>query len=266
MYRLRELQRDFREALVGGGSAAEFLARVAPDGLAVDGRLGIYVNNVTASLSEALMDVYPAVCRLVHERFFAYAAHEFIRVRPPREPRLSRYGAEFPSFLESFPPARPLAYLADVARLEWLMYAAAHAPDAAPIEAAELSALDEAETPRLRLSLHPSLGHLESRWPVDAIWRANRAADAEAEDIDLNKGGVRLEIVRLGDGVFMRSREAGSYAFRRTLAAGGTLEAAAEEALSARPDFDVTVALLDLFRERLVTGFCLAPTTKGDGS
>ena len=49
-----------------------------------------------SSLTATLMTVFPVTVRLVDERFFRYAASEFIRANPPSEPRLVRYGADFP--------------------------------------------------------------------------------------------------------------------------------------------------------------------------
>src|SRR5690242_9909139 len=49
-------------------------------------RLGIYRNHAIVTLTEALRGTYPVVCRLVDERFFCYAAHEFIRDALPSEP------------------------------------------------------------------------------------------------------------------------------------------------------------------------------------
>ena len=262
MHPLRELQRDFRRALLAGDEAA-LAPFVREDGLPPAERIAVYRNNVVSSLTEVLKDTFPAVCRLVGERFFAYAAHEFLSAHPSGRPCLAEYGAEFPGFLAAFPPCRKLVYLADVARLEWLMHSAAHAPGAEPIGPAELGAVAPEDTPRIVLRLDPALGLLESPWPIERIWRANRSNCAEQADggevIDLDSGGVRLEIARAGGDVVFRPLDASAFAFRRALLAGDSLGAAAEAGLAEDRDFDLAAALADLFRERLVTGFALAP-------
>lgn len=262
MYPLRDLQHDFRRALLYGGEAP-FCAHLEGDGLAPEERLAVYRNNVVASLTDSLKDVFPAVCRLVDERFFAYAAHEFIRAHPPAEPRLAHYGAAFAGFLESFPPCRHLGYLPDVARLEWLMNVAAHAPEAAALDAAALAGAAAADSARLCISFHPSLGFLASPFPVDAVWRANKPGAAGDGAVDLGAGGAALEVARRGGAVVMRRLEAGTLAFRAALAAGRDLREAAESALAADGNFDVTGGLLDLFRDRIVTGFALDPAKGG---
>jgi hypothetical protein len=262
MHPLRELQRDFRRALLAGDEAA-LAPFVREDGLAAAERIAVYRNNVVSSLTEVLKDAFPAACRLVGERFFAYAAHEFLGAHPPSRPCLAEYGADFPGFLAAFPPCRKLVYLADAARLEWLMHSAAHAPEAEPIEPAALGAVAPEDTPRIVLRLHPSLGLLESPWPIERIWRANRSGCADEADgggiIDLGSGGVRLEIARAGGDVVFRPLDASAFAFRRALLAGDSLGAAAEAGLTEDAGFDLAGALADLFRQRLVTGFALGP-------
>ena len=162
---LRELQAGFRDALLGGDEHAA-AAAVRGDGLGAAPRLAVYRHHVFTSLTAALESIYPVVVRLVDARFFGYAADQHIREHPPASPCLSEYGAELGDFLARFEPSRHLAYLPDVARLEWAMNAALHAPDVEPIAPKALRA-------PVTLALHPSVTLLRSPWPLDAIWRAN---------------------------------------------------------------------------------------------
>ena len=45
-------------------------------------------------------------------------ARAYIAVEKPRDALIIRYGASFPDFIAAFEPARDLAYLPDVAKLE----------------------------------------------------------------------------------------------------------------------------------------------------
>ncbi|MFA7290739.1 MAG: DNA-binding domain-containing protein, partial [Rhodocyclaceae bacterium] len=103
-------------------------------------RFGIYRNNVMVSLIEALADTFPVVQTLVGEEFFRAMAREFVRVSPPVSPVLAYYGDEFPAFVEHFPPAASLPYLADVARLEYARVLAFHAADSVPLATETLMA------------------------------------------------------------------------------------------------------------------------------
>ena len=69
-------------------------------------------------------------------------ARAFVAATPPRTPVLTTYGDEFAEFIAAFEPARELAYLADVARLEAARTHAYHAADAVPVDAEPFAALD----------------------------------------------------------------------------------------------------------------------------
>jgi hypothetical protein len=249
MLGLPELQAGFARALLASDDAA-IADAIAEDGLTPTLRLDVHRNTVLVSLTEALADIFPVVCRLVDERFFRYAAAEFIRTHPPVQACLSAYGDRLPDFLAAFPPCRDLAYLPDVARLEWLMHCAAFAEDGEPLSPAVLSGV--AEPQRLLLDLDPSLGLMSSPWPIDRIWRANRPGADGAEGIDLSSGGVRLEVRRIADEVVLRHLDPGTFAFRAALCRRSTLARAAEGALAADSGFDLAPALADLFRDGAV--------------
>jgi hypothetical protein len=255
---LRDVQTALRRALLDDDLGA-IDALVAGNGVAAADRLAVHRNNLRISLTDALRDTFPAVCRLVDERFFAYAAHEFLTASPPRGACLAEYGAGFADFLAAFPTCRALAYLPDVARLEWLMHVAAHAADAIPLPPSALAGIAAADAPRLVFRLAPSLGFLTSPWPVDRIWRLNRpGADSEGS-IDLDEGGVRLEVSRRGSDVVLRVLDAARFTLRRALADGGPLAVAAAAAFAADARFDVGAAIAELFHDGAAVAFTLAP-------
>ena len=258
MHALRELQAEFRQALLGGGVPA-LDGLIREDGLATDARLDIYRNNVFVSLKQVLKDTFPVVCRLVGEGFFLYATDEFIRGNPPQQACLFAYGDRFADFLAGFPPCRELVYLPDVARLEWLLNVAAHAADSTPPSPAALNSVAEADWPNLIFRLDASLGFLESPWPVDRIWQANQPeSDAEAPT-ELDAGGARLEVRRTGETVLFRRLDPATFVLRSMLACGRPLEAAAEAALAADPCFEFTAAFGDLFTSGSVVDWSIAP-------
>ncbi len=252
---LRELQHGFRRALLDG-DAGTLASLIVDDGMSPAERLDVYRNNVVSSLTATLQDTFPVLCRLVDERFFAYAAHEFIRAAPPKRPCLAEYGARFPAFIAAFPPCRELVYLADVARLEWAVHRAANAPDEAPLDPASLRHVAAESAPHLVFRLRQSYAYLASPWPIDRIWRANRGG-AAVQTIDLGAGGVNLEIRRQRGDVEMRRLPAALFAFRHALSAGRNLAAATEAALGEEEAFDVTDALAGLAGEAALTGFAI---------
>jgi hypothetical protein len=251
---LREMQSAFGEALLGG-PVEPAVMHILGDGLSPEARVDIYRHHVFTTLTAALQATFPVVCRLVHERFFGYAADQYIRAHPPTGPCLFEYGSSFPAFLAGFEPCRPLQYLPDVAQLEWALNVATHADEKVPLDLAKISRLPVEDLPRLTLRLDPSVSLLTSAWPIAQIWRANQlAADANAR-VDLASGGVFLEVRRLGDDAVFRPLDPAPHAFRSALSRQCCLAEATGVAFESDNAFDLPQALRDLFAERLAVDY-----------
>jgi hypothetical protein len=263
MSKLRDLQCGVSRGVLGSDEAS-IVSAIKGDGLDPAARLGIYRNHFNITLTEALKATFPVVCRLVDERFFAYAASEYIKTSPPRRACLFEYGEDFPGFLGAFPACASLVYLADVARLEWLINSALHSSLEEPIESAELGHLDSGDYPRLVFAFQPSLRFIESPWPIERIWHLNHPGSGEEGAVDLAAGGCHLEIRQFGEDVVFCSLAPGEFALRAALAKGRTLEVAVDAALAKDPQFDTAHALRRLFSEGLVIGFTLAPPPTPD--
>ena len=245
-----ELQASFTRALLQDDTGV--VGAVLGDGLVPEARIALYRHHVLTTLTEVLKAAYPVVCRLVDERFFAYAADCYIRQQPPAGPCLFEYGASLPHFLATFPPCRGFVYLPDVARLEWAMHAAWYAEDAVPLDRERLRDIAPDDLAGLTFGWDPAVAYVSSPWPIDRIWRANQPGAEPHETVHLDAGAAYLEVRRLDDDVIWRSLAIGAYAFRVTLAEHQPLAEACEAALAADPDFDLATALQALFAEGLV--------------
>ncbi len=248
---LYELQAALRDAILAPGAASP----EALSGLVQAQRLGIHRTNTSASLREALAALYPVTERLVGTAFFSGLAQAFVPRQPPASPALLDYGAAFPRFLETFPPALQLPYLADVARLELAWHQVYHAADADPVLAADLAAIDRDRLPALRLHLHPASRLLRSDYPVDLIWRVNQPGFDGDTTLDLGRGGCFLLVIRPELSVEIRSLDAGAFAFLEALRGGATLGEAWHRATASDAAFDVQVTLRDLAAGRSFAGF-----------
>jgi hypothetical protein len=225
---LLEVQNAMRKSLVdrSDGEAAAMLAGHVP----VD-RLDIYRNTFIVGVTKALRLSYPAAHRLVGDDFFAAAADLFIAANPPRAACLDEYGADFPEFLEQFPPAATLAYLPDVARLEWAVNRAIHGCDREPLELTELAALTPQDQGRVCFAPHPSIGLLRLSYPADVIWRAVLDCDdAALAALNLHPAPVRLLVQRLPTGVEIIRLDESEWRFAAALCAGQPLQTALDEA------------------------------------
>jgi hypothetical protein len=240
--RLHELQRAMRASILEGTD--EPIADLVDDlGLTPARRLRIYRNNSLISLTEALEATFPVVCRLVGKGFFGGAAEAFIKTQPPSEPRLSAYGAGFGDFLAAYPPAAALVYLPDVARLEWAVNAARHAPDAQPLATADLTALLPERQTAFAPRLHPASRLVVSPWPIERIWRANQPDGDPDIRIDLDEGGCRLLVYRCGFEAAIATLSPGEHALLSAFVEGVDLERAYERAVTVEPLFDLATTL-----------------------
>lgn len=251
---LLELQRAMRRSLVEGDDSAAS-TYIAADGLSAAERLAVYRNTFASVLTNALRLSYPAIHRLVGAEFFDGAARVFIEEQPPRSACLDDYGADFAEFLSRFPPAASLAYLPDVARLEWAVNRALHAPAVEPLELARLAEFGEAGNALVRFIPHPAVSLIHANYPVDLIWRGVlEQDDAALASIDLSAGPIRLLVERLPTGVETRRLNEAEWRFTTALCAGRPLGAAIDDA----PDLEAHVLLAEHLAAGRFVDFCIA--------
>src|SRR5713101_4996635 len=225
---LLELQCAMRASLVVHDNRG-ISAHVADAGMSAAVRLDVYRSTFASVLTKALRLSYPAVHRLVGAEFFEGAARIFIEAHPPKSACLDDYGEKFADFLSDFEPAASLAYLPEVARLEWAVNRALHASDVEPLD------------PR-RLAPHPSVGLLRVDHPADLIWRAVLEEDDDAlSAIDPGAGPAWLLVQRLATGVEVRRMSESAWRITAALFAGRPLAAALDEA----PDTEASALLAD---------------------
>jgi len=242
MLSLHELQRAFSQALFREETE---LARdlVVTGDFSAEERLSVYRNNLYVSLREALAAIYPVVQQLVGEEFFAAAARHFVRRHPSRCGNLHAFGGQFPVFLETFPAAAALPYLADVARVEWAWHRAFHAADAPPFDAARLAAVPPERYGELRFALHPSATLIASPYPVWQLWAAHQPGGPELSAVRLHAGGEQVLVQREGLEVLVSRLAPGEAALLTALADGRSLTEAIGAALAAEPQFNLDATL-----------------------
>lgn len=232
---LSRFQDAFEYALLAPDSTpdAEVAALIAQPAFAV------YRNTVMKGCVDALQANYPAVTRLVGEEWFRAAASIFVRQSPPTDPVLMNYGAGFADFLVGFEAAAELPYLPDVARLDRYWTEAHVAPDDKSLDPATMAGL--APEALASAVLRP---HAAARWawfpdaPIYSIWSRNRSDEPPACDLEWKSEGAL--VVRPGDTVRWMTIDAAARAFLDACANGLTLATAADAALRARVDTDLT--------------------------
>ncbi|MEM6677541.1 MAG: DNA-binding domain-containing protein [Pseudomonadota bacterium] len=188
-------------------------------------RFAVYRNNVVVGLIDALAATYPAIQALVGETFFRAAAREFVLAHPPRSAVLIEWGGAFPDWIATFPPAAGVAYLGDVARLEWAWNRAYNAAEAVPIPIDALAALPSESLGATAIALHPSVAIVPAGFPIVSLW-AQATGRVEGTRLDLGQPEIAL-IARPEAAVEVRAIDPGTATFLQSLAAGAPIETAA---------------------------------------
>lgn len=239
MPNLHELQAAVAAALEGDGDET-LHTLIRPNGLEPSRRLDVYRNNTRLTRLEALGGIYPAVQRLLGEKFFAQMAELFGAVYPSRSGDLRRYGCELAQFLAEFPPTGSLAYLPDVARLEWARHEAFHAPFSAALDERALALVLRPQCGALRLALRPGVALLRSDYPAARIWEfalGEHGADAPRLDLKGAKAEHAL-VLRPELEVLVIELEPAEWRWLHALEEGVALDTAGELARSMQPEAD----------------------------
>ena len=222
-------------------------------------RFRIYRNNFYHGLGEQLAQAYPAVRRLVGDRFFVAMAREYVAAHPPRTRSLVLFGRSFPGFLKSFSPAASLPYLPDVAMLERAWLEALHAPDIEPLAPGPLRQLGQ-ELVKARFDAHPAARIVTSDYPIVEIWRANQGYNTSAQR-GIDAVGQAALVTRPKLHVEVRTLSVAEAHFARGLFAGKDVVAAFEGTPRAGEYFDVTATF-----GALLTAGAFARIDSADGS
>ena len=235
---LATFQREFGRALLGGENLPDLQLALI-----------IHRNTSLKGLVAALTANFPTVAQLVGEEWFKGCALEYIRVHPARSPVLATYGESFASFLDAFPPASDLPYLAEVARIDRLWVEAHTSRDAPVLSPVALSNLPQSALGKLSLALHPAARITWVRHSAATIWIHHRSSDAGAElEVDGSEEGILL--TRSDGQVAGQLLDRPAFELLKNLSHGATLSAAAEAALT----YDASTDVAGLLARTLVAG------------
>jgi len=193
------LQDRFLRALNGDGDALRPDVRAAR--LPFNTQIAIHRNNANNARIHALEESHPVCVKILGERYFRQVAKAFIRAHPSRHPDLNRYGGELSAFIGELAQTRAelqdFAYLADLARLEYLHHRCYYRRDDVRADRARLERAGAAgRAPRVFLNHTVAL--MTSAFPVVEIWRAHRRDDSPPSVFEQPPQPVRICIYREG--------------------------------------------------------------------
>ncbi|MGA2080001.1 MAG: DNA-binding domain-containing protein [Holophaga sp.] len=217
-------------------------------------RLEIYNRQYWFRLLDCLWDDFPGLRSLLGRVRFTALCRAYLADCPPRSFALNRLGDRLVPWLDEQARWDPL--VVDMARLEWAHIEAFDAPEAEPLAAARLGAVD-ADT---RLALQPHLRLLCLGYPVDDLLAAQRDAPCDGgagnhamaarrrrtarRAAALPPGEVHLAVHRHDCSVYYKRLAPEACRILAAIQAGATLGAALEAGFQAstmpeseRPDF-----------------------------
>jgi hypothetical protein len=214
-------------------------------------RYNVYRNNVTVSLIDELAAIFPATQRITGVEFFRAMARFHLRATPPTSPLLFEYGRDFPRFIERYEYARPLPWLADVARIERAWLDAYHAADRETLAPSALATVPAEHLAEVAFAAHPAAHIIRSEFPALSIFAANRDG-GDLRPVEA-AGPEDALITRPGFEVAVRQLPSGGAAFLARLMSGATLGEAASAAFEASPSFDLPANIAGMIESGVFT-------------
>jgi len=126
-------QRALLQALFGAASDAEALKTLTTDHAMPTRARGLasYQSNAHMLAERVLVAAYPVVTAILSPDSMGQLARALWHRHPPVRGDLARWGADLPGFIAASPQLAELPWLADVARIEWALHAAATAANVA---------------------------------------------------------------------------------------------------------------------------------------
>ena len=240
---LADIQLFLRNAVVTGEATS--MTALLFDRADAENGLGIHRRNYEVSLVTALLAKFPATVWLAGTSFVSEAAREFIRHHPPQAPCIAEYGYEFPRFAAGFPGAEGMPYLEEFAELELQVGQVSVEIEERCLVLADLAEAGNDRLPDTVLQLQPGIRYRHASWPIDDLLKLYLTESAP-EHYEFERCDVWLE-VRGARGEFQIDRlESSDFAFRKSIAEGRSIGAAAESAFEANPSFDPGTALVRL--------------------
>ena len=253
--RLAALETQFRDGLLSDDEA--ILAMFEGGNLTQRKRLDIYRNTVFSNYRSALEAVYPAILSLVGADYFRQAAHRYVERYRSVSGDLHHYGENFPELLASLPGAEDLAYIPDVARLEWSIHAAFHAADHERLDLSRLQSIAPEDYAKLRFVLNPAARLIKSDFPIRRIWQVNLSDYHGDQHVDLSEGGESLLVMRRNFVMEVEALAAGDWvvlaAFSRQVGFAEALDAG----VFIDPDLDVGSFLQRFVLNKTIADFHL---------
>ncbi|MBU6486892.1 MAG: putative DNA-binding domain-containing protein [Burkholderiales bacterium] len=177
---LKEVQREFVEALLHPAAGQRVLDTLVGEDTHNQNRLALYRGNLTGTWHSVLASAYPVVHALVGEDFFVALSREYGLADPSSSGDLNQFGHRMADLLTSWPPSAPYRYLADIARLEWAVHQAYFAADVFPWSVERWARHAPHVLEAAAISLNPAVALLRTSTSAADMWIAYQESGSES--------------------------------------------------------------------------------------
>ena len=194
--------------------------------------LKVYQANGHALACSALRAAYPVMAQLLGVESFDALARALWHTCPPRCGDAARWGDALSGFVSDSAQLADTPYLADVARLEWLLHTCASAGDALA-DTGSFALLAGHDPDSLYLHLSAGISTLISSWPVVSIINAHLQHHPALDQVaDMLRAGLAEAALvwRAGLRPQVRTAMPGEIPFVTALRNGETLATALAQA------------------------------------
>jgi hypothetical protein len=219
--------------------------------------LQAYRANGQALAQRALASAYPVTRQLLGGDSFDGLASACWHDQPPTRGDMAHWGEHVPRFLQSSSQLADEPYLADLARLEWLLHTLTTAADAQP-DLRTLALLTQGDATVQFLQLSPGWSQMQSAYPVVSLVHAHLSGTPTLQDAgERLKRGLAEQAVVWRQGMRPRVRTAmpGEFDFLAAIASHSSVL----QALQSAPELDFAAWLALAVN----TGLFISVTTAG---
>ena len=251
---INNYQREFINCLLSSGQEnLQDIFMGNPESL--DSRLSIYRNNVILGLINALEDKFPVCLRLLGADNFRQLAKEYIGDNLPNSPVMFEYGKSFSKYISNNDVIKHVPYLPDVAKLEYCIGEAYHAPNSPFMTLSDFEEIGASRLFNSQVTLHPSVACFHSNYPIVEIWKTN-SYDQEVKSITiLNAEDVLVS--RPSFEIIIESLPVGAVSFIKQLSDGKLMSEAVAFVNDMNKNFDLTKCLQIMMKSGVIANIKL---------
>jgi hypothetical protein len=238
--------------LAAGRTGAESLQPLLVPGSEPGPRPLVYRNSGQAAKTDALRSNYRALARWMGDARFSALARAFAEACPARSGTLVGWGDGLADWMQADAERIGEPWLADLARLDRAWLEAHLAADAPLISAEALSGLG-ADLPSARVSLHPAVRLMQTRFDIAETWMHLCASEDAGPPDTIAMQSAFILIWRAGYVVDSRVLEAAEASFLTACQKQSTLGEAGAAALATDPGADLSQVFARIVSSGLLT-------------